>query len=806
MTKRNTIALGTGVSIAILLVAGYVSLRHIVMKSLPDTEGSVEAACVSAAVEIRRDEAGVPHVSAANDADLYAANGFVHAQDRLWQMDLLRRFGRGRLAELFGSRALPSDRLMRTLGIGRIADSLYRTVSDETRRMLGWYADGVNAGIAASHGKYPLEFDMLQYAPEPWTPQDCLVVDRLMGWEMTFSWWSDLMDAELIATVGEAKAREVFPSDNAGGIMIAGADLRGAAAPIREFREAFLAARALLGIDGSAIGSNCWAVTRSKSATGLPLLANDPHLLHMQPARWYLIHLTAPGMNVAGAGIPGTPGVVIGHNDHLAWGITNGMIDDADFYAERVSLKDSTYEYRGGTRPLGVRIDSILVRDSSAVELPVYSTLHGPLINSVHPSHPEASTLRGGTPLSIRWTGFEATDEILAISRLNRARSIEEARDALRHFGLPCQNITLADRHGSIAYLLAGQVPIRPEAAAMLPSNGWDGEGEWRGFVQRDALPSLRDPAGDMIASANNRVAHSFPVYLSRLWESDARISRIRDLLAEKPSFNAADFRFMQMDAHSNDAGPIRDALVAALSNMPGRSAEIERVRGLLANWDLRMSEQSVAASLYNASYVQLLHATFEDEMGTPLFEQYIRLSNIPVRALPKLLADTATTWFDDIRTPGVETRDDILRKSVLLGVLDLTRRFGGDMNAWKWGRMHTVTFRHPMGEIAPLDKLFNVGPMSAAGQTTTINNGEYSLARPYEAVVGASLRIVMDLASIDTCLVTLTTGQSGQPLSPHYADMAVYWQNGAYHKLISNPEAIRRTNWKTLTLRPMSQ
>ncbi|MBL0176928.1 MAG: penicillin acylase family protein [Ignavibacteria bacterium] len=798
MTTRRTIAFGVAVSLAILAVAGYFALRHVVLKSLPETEGTLEVDCVSARVEIRRDGAGIPHIFASSDADLYAGNGYVHAQDRLWQMDLLRRYGRGRLAEIFGARALPSDRLMRTLGIGRIADSLYSAVSPETRRILGWYADGVNACMRAQRGRYPVEFDLLQYAPEPWTPQDCLVIDRLMGWELALSWWSDLLYADLVLTLGEEKAREAFPRESDENITIASASLRDAAGPLRAFREDFLAARAVLGMDGSAIGSNCWAVTKSKSATGLPLLANDPHLLHMQPARWYLVHLSGPGMNVAGAGIPGTPGVVIGHNDHLAWGVTNGMIDDADFALERVSFKDSTYEYRGSMRRLGVRVDSILVRDSSAVELTVYSTARGPIINGAHPSRPDPSSLRGNAPVSLRWTGFEASDEIRAIARMNRATDIAGFREALRDFGLPCQNFTVADRGGSIAYQLAGLVPLRDEAAATLPSNGWEGAGEWRGFLPFDALPALRDPADDMLASANNRIMKNPPAYLSRLWESDSRISRIRDMLAEQKHFAAADFRFMQMDVRSNHAASIRDDLVRALGNMPGRDPELTRVLARLERWDLRMTENSVSASIFNAVFVRLLHETFEDEMGPQLFSHYLRLSNIPVRVLPVLLADTATTWFDDVRTPGLETRDDILRKSVLLGVLDLARRLGPDMNTWTWGRLHTVTFKHPVGEIAPLDRLFNVGPLPVGGQTTTVNNGEYALADPFRAVVGPSLRIIMDLAALDTCLVTLTTGQSGQPLSAHYSDMAVLMQNGAYQKLISNVDAIRRSGWET--------
>jgi penicillin G amidase len=803
MTSRQHILLGISITLAVLLIVAAGSVWYLLKKSLPATEGRISVQGLGGAVDIYRDPSGIPHILASNEADAYFAAGFVHAQDRLWQMDLARRYGQGRLAEILGSRALPADLLMRTIGIGRIADSLLRTISPQSRAVFEAYARGVNACIAENARALPVEFDLLQYVPEPWTARDCLIVTRLMGWELALSWWVDLTLGDLIQTLGEEKARQVFPWYPDDAPVILSAENRYGTEGTRGFQQAFLAARALLRQNGSAIGSNCWAVTRSRSATGLPVLANDPHLLFMQPARWYAMHLSCPTMNVAGFSLPGTPGIVIGHNDHIAWGMTAIMADDVDFSIERINLADSLYEYKGAMRRLSVEIDSIFVKDSSVVTMTRYSTHHGPLIDRVHPATLRQQTRWPSTGVAMRWTGADPSDEGLAIYRLNHARSWADFTQALEPFGLPGQNVTYADREGNIGYQAAARIPIRTEQRATLPVNGWDGEAEWRGYVPYAEMPRMYNPTGDLVATANNKLSRSYPYHISNLWESDSRITRILDMLAEQPTHRAEDFRYMQMDVHSNYAGPIRDAIVSALLRMPERSVELTRVMNLLSQWNLRMPASSVPAAIFNATFVRLLRETFADEMGSDLYARYVTLSNIPIRVLPRLLSDTATTWFDDVRTPTIETKDDILRKSVMLALLDLSRRCGPDMDSWEWGTVHTLTFRHPLGEVKPFDRLFNVGPLKLGGNVTTVNNGEYSLTRPFDANVGASMRMIVDLASPDTCRIVLPTGQSGQPLSPHYADQCVLWQTGGYVQLVSSPSSIRASSWEHLVLSP---
>lgn len=816
---------GLGGSLLVLAVVAGFALHHIMTKSLPRTEGISEIAGLSAEVEVYRDGAGIPHILAASEYDAYVAAGYVHAQDRLWQMDLMRRYGSGRLAEVLGPEAIPIDRLMRTIGIRRLADSLWNTVSEQTRRVLRAYATGVNACIREMDGRYPLEFDLLQYTPAEWKPQHSLVISRLMGWELALSWWVDLTLGELVTKLGEERARELFPREADAAPFILPPDFVPEQLPddiVRHdarrrpprwvvvdgaLRDALFAAQRLLGAPGSSIGSNSWAVTRTRSSRGGALLANDPHLLHMQPSRWYVMHLQAPEFNVAGATIPGAPGVVIGHNTRIAWGLTNLMADDVDFFIEDINYRDSTYRIGDRILPLRVRTDSIFVRDSLPVVMPVYETIHGPVITDVYPQTGVMNKPGRFAPrpsVSMRWAGQDASDEILALFRVNRARNWNDLLRGFSTFGVPAQNVIYGDIEGNIGYTAIGRIPRRAAGVSpQLPNDGRAAPLPWTGYIPYDQLPRQYNPPGDAVASANNRVTENYPEHISTLWEGDGRISRIRELLREQPRFTATDFRMMQMDVRSVTADTLRDAMVDALHAWPTRPVLLTRVLNLLARWDCRMHVSSVEASIFNMTWMRLLHNTFADEMDSTLFRNYVFLSNMPTRVLPRLLADTTATVFDDVRTPRRETRRHILIRSITEAVTELRRRFGGDMRRWEWGELHQVTFPHPLGAVAPLDRVFNVGPFPIGGNNTTVNNGEYSFTAPFDAAVGPSMRFIADMTSPDSSYIILTTGQSGQIFSDHYADHTALWQSGAMHRLVINPAIIRNSPWKRLTLRP---
>lgn len=804
-TQKYVLLYGLIGSVLAILIITVLLLSWLMTKSLPEIEGTASLTGLSAATDVYRDPAGIPHILASTEYDAYVALGYVHAQDRLWQMDLLRRYGTGRLSEVLGTESLPIDRMMRTIGLHRIADSLLLSVSDQTRRILDAYTTGVNACIREHEGRYPVEFDLLQYDPEPWEPVHSLLLTRLMGWELALSWWVDLTLGRLVDRYGIDTARAFFPTYASEAPVILPPNM--AAVPPSLLEDGLAAAQHLFGAGGSAFGSNSWVVDSSHSARRAPLLANDPHLLHMQPSRWYIAHLHAPGLNVGGITLPGVPAVVIGHNDRIGWGMTSIMTDDVDFFRETVSFRDSTYTVAGKRFPLRVRTDSIFVRDSLPVPLQVYETLHGPLISDVYPARaalPEAGRFGRIPPFSFRWTGQEHSDEILALYRLNHAGSWSAFVEALEEFSTPGQNFIYADIDGKIGYAAAGRIPIRaPDVSPQVPNDGSASAAPWTGYVPYDRLPRSVNPDGGMLATANNKIVEDFPWHISSLWESEARIVRIRQLLQEQPRFSVEDFKLMQMDVQSVYADTIRDAMVAALRRWNSRPVLMTQVMNRLQRWDCRMHVSSSEAALFNVAYVHLLRNTFLDDMDSTLFRSYVFLSNIPTRVLPRLLFDTTAMVFDDLRTPGRESQQHIIIRSLTDAVAELRSALGVDMNRWRWGDLHTVEFRHPLGRLAPLDRLFNVGPIAIGGNNTTVSTGEFRFSDPYDATVGASMRFIVDMASPDSSYIILPTGQSGQPFSDHYADQTALWQSGAMHRLIINAQAIRQSGWPLLQLRP---
>ncbi len=474
MPRLTKLLIGLGGTLIVLLIAGFFIFRWIITKSYPTTEGTIALAGLQHPVEIRRNAFGVPTVTAQTEHDLFFAEGYLHAQDRLWQMDLIRRAGEGRLSEVLGSSALPYDRLFRTIGIARIARRIEEHLSPVSRRTLEAYSAGVNACIERHRGRFPIEFDILNYTPEPWKPEHSLIVARMMAWELNISWYVDLTLGALVDRLGEARAAEVFPGypENAPVIVpkeIGRRSLAEGGAAMLEIDQSF---RKFFGIEGTHIGSNAWAVAPFRSETGAALLANDPHLGLSLPAKWYEIHLAGGGFNVAGVSLPGAPFVIIGHNRAIAWGMTNLMADDADFYIEKTdSAHAGEYLFRNAWHPFEEIQDTIRVRDSASVPILIRSTLHGPVVNSLNVAAPTTDL----NPVTLRWTGADVSDEIDAFYRINRAKNWEEFKAGVREFAVPGQNFVYADSAGHIGYVPGVRLPIRASQNPSLPLPGWTG-------------------------------------------------------------------------------------------------------------------------------------------------------------------------------------------------------------------------------------------------------------------------------------------------------------------------------------------
>jgi penicillin G amidase len=799
--KKVKTFFGITISLFVIVIVLIFAFRYLVTKSFPQVNGEISSSQIHSKVKIYRDEFGVPSIVAKNEYDLFFAQGYVHAQDRLWQMDISRRAGEGRLSEVLGTGTIKFDKMLRTVGFKSIAEHLESYISPKSKEILQAYSDGVNEYIRTHKGKYPIEFDMLNYEPEEWTPVHSLMIARLMAWELNISWNVDVTLGELVAKLGEEKAKEIFPTYPENAPVIVGENISTRSLlPLKNFVSVEREFRNFFGTTGTHIGSNAWAVSPGKSENGFALLANDPHLGLSLPAKWYEIHLQADSINVAGVSLPGTPLIIIGHNTDVAWGLTNVMADDADFYIEKTdSLGSDRYEYKNEWHDIELIDDTIAVKDSASIPFVIRKTLHGPAINEIYPlEHITQSDF-----ITMRWTGFEMSDEMLGIYTIDKCSDWQSFLAGVKEFTVPGQNFVYADKNGNIGFHPGVRLPMRKNNNPTLPCIGWTGENEWTGFVPFNELPSSFNPPEGFVATANNKTSSSTQYHISNLWEPPSRIQRIRELLQSKQRLSTADFKDMQNDYYSHFAKEIIPFILAAYDGKQSSDPRIAAVFTYFRNWNYMMTKDDVPTTIFEVFFIRLMRNIYEDEMGNELFNQYIFLANIPYRVTPALLNNPSSAWFDDVTTPGIETRDDIIRKSMDETLQELTEKFGGEMKEWRWGRLHTLTLRHPFGRISVLQSIFNIGPYEVGGDGTTINNGEFFFPTPYEMTLGPSTRQIVDFGNINDALSVIPSGESGQPLHEHYSDQFPMWKNGEYHELPLDERTVSARSKNILYLTP---
>ncbi|HOV98746.1 MAG TPA: penicillin acylase family protein [Bacteroidota bacterium] len=802
MKRTVKIILGSiGVLIVIcvaIIAIGY----YLIHRSFTSVDGSKKIVQIKSKVSIYRDSYGVPHIVASNEYDAFFAAGYVHAQDRLWQLELQRRTGLGRLSEVVGKEALPIDKMFRTLGFRQIAEKLEGELDSSTRNALQAYADGINEYISKNKGHYPIEFDILQFEPEPWTVQHSLLTSRLMAWELNYSRWVDLLCATLVERVGAKKAAEAFPywQPKAPNILPSRSLQKSFAEEIQPFLEGERCFQKLSGFSPAG-GSNAWAVAGWKSSTQKPILANDPHLFLMIPSQWYELHLSSPTFEVAGMTLLGVPFVIAGRNRSIAWGITNGMLDDGDYYIEEPDTmpRPSRYRSANGWLPFRQREDTILVKDDPPVILTVYETERGPIINNIEPNAKYSNSL-----ISFRWTGYEPTKEPQAFYALNKASNWKEFNEALSMFGVPAQNFVYADTAGNIGYVLGGLIPIRKVNGITFPFPGWDNSHAWQGFVPFDKNPkSLNPPEGFIITANNKIVGDEYPYYLSSHWEPPWRAQRLWRLLSSAQRCSPEAMERFQLDVYSMQAEEIVPYILHAFDSVEVSDSDVRTALEYFRNWNYDTRSEDVATTLFEVTHQHLLRNTFYDEMGDELFGLYDTLAATPLTAIEYLLEHPTSSWFDDVRTPVIEQRDDILRKSLFEAITELRSTLGGNLKEWQWGRLHTVTFRHAFGVHPILSKIFNLGPFPVGGTHATINVGYYFIGTPYGCTVGASMRQIMNLADVNDTRVILPPGQSGQLYHSHYDDQIQLWLNGIYRTRCMDIDEIESSAKSTLILEP---
>jgi len=646
----------------------------------------------------------------------------------------------------------------------------------------------------------PLEFAILGFKPAPWTPLDSLVWGKLMCWDLSGNWETELLRAELVDKLGEEKVQELLPPYPDEGPFIIPSEVRSYAGLSTDILDEYARVEALLNWGGAGIGSNNWVVDGTKTTTGRPLLADDPHLGLGIPSIWYEMGLHGGGLDVVGASFPGVPLIIIGHNQRIAWGVTNVRPDVQDLYIEKIHPANPyQYEYQGQWKDMEVIQEEIKVKGrDEPVVVEVRLTHHGPIINDVVESLKDSPRV-----LAFRWTALEGGPLFQSVYMLNQARNWEEFREALRHWVVPAQNFVYADVEGNIGYQTPGNIPIRAKGQGLVPVPGWTGEYEWTGYIPFDELPSAYNPPTHFIATANNKVVpDDYPYFISYEWSAPYRARRIVQLLTTRDKLSIQDFRQIQADTYSIPG----EKLVPYLLDLEPQGTLEEQAMEQLRAWDFRNEIDRPGAAIFEVFYLQLVENTFADELGEDLFEDYLDRGEFHHMALERLMEQVNSPWFDDVNTAEVEGRDEIVRRSFQEAIAYLSDRFGDTPSRWAWGQLHTMTFVHnPLGRsgIAPLEMLFNRGPVPARGSGYTVDAASFDETEPFAMTHGVSYRQIIDLSDWENSLFIHTTGQSGHPLHKHYADMIESWQAVEYHPMRFDRASIEADKEGVLVLRP---
>ena len=796
--------------IALVLVVGFVGWRQVTL-AWPQTDGQIKLDGLQGEVTVIRDKRGVPHIYASSTHDLFMAQGFIHAQDRFWQMEFWRRIGSGRLSELFGEATLDQDRFLRTLGLVPAAQLTWEALDADTQAALEAYAQGVNAYIEQNKNRLPLEFRVLgltgvKFTPEPWTPINTLTWGTLMAFNLGGNYRGELRRAQLLDRFGETWMRELMdiPYDqNHPTIVSQAIDWD----RLNLDAVASLPENMPLGA-GDGVGSNNWVVSGELTDTGAPILANDPHLGIQMPSIWYEngLHCRPAGAdcpyNVVGFSFASAPGVIIGHNDAIAWGVTNVGPDVQDLYVERLNPENpDQYEVNGQWQDIMWREELIYVAGQEEPErLIVRETRHGPIINDLAPGS-NGDWAYGWQPLALQWTALGVNRVFQSVLHLNRARDWESFRQALTYWDAPSQNFVYADQEGNIGYQMPGLIPVRAQGDGSMPVPGWNDDYAWTGFIPFDELPSSFNPPKGYIVTANNQVVSpDYPYLISKEWAPGYRAQRIVDLIEAAGTLSVEKMGQIQGD----NANLVAAEVIPHLRDVPLDRPEVAAQRDKLLSWDLQQDPDSGEAAFYEDFYYHLMPAVFEDELGdlTPGY------GSSGKRVLASVIGNPDSHWWDDVNTRKRETREEILARALDKAYDDLVQRLGDDPAKWRWGDLHQATFRNEtLGKsgIAAIEAIFNRGPAEVGGGNAIVNATSWGgeEPRPFEVSWLPSMRMIVDMADLSRSLVTNTTGQSGHPYHPHYDDQIQQWATIQYAPMLWTRDQVEANAEGTLLLTP---
>lgn len=765
-------------------------------KSLPQTTGVLTLPGLDGEVEIIRDRWGVPHIYAKSAPDLHFALGFTHAQDRLWQMELNRRTSRGQLSELFGELALDTDRAVRTFGFDRLGQADWEQTDEDTRAAFVAYAAGVNAFLDQPGVTLPVEFTLLGHRPKRWRPEDGVAFSRVMVWQLSHAWYGEIVRALIAEATGEEHAAELEIAYPPSSPITLPAGI--------EFNA--LDADGLHKADGPflrrGLGSNAWAVSGNRSVTGHPYLCNDMHLPLSMPALWYQAHLVGGGLDVTGVTLPGLPLVLVGHNAHIAWGMTLAFTDCEDLFIEEID-PENPYRYRYQDEWLEAEVitEPIQVKGQSEPYLEqVLVTRHGPIISDV--------VGYGKQRVAVRSMALRPGPMMAGWHRLNKAAGWDDFVEAMQLIEAPQLNVAYADVEGNIGYWVTGKVPVRAKGDGRVPVPGWTGEYEWIGEVPFEEMPHALNPAQGTIVTCNHRIVpDDYPHFLGEVSMNGYRARRIEEVFRGKEKLGAEDFGALHVDF---DSLPGRE-FVASLEGLEGADADAALALKLLRRWDGKLSADSVGGSLYEVARYHMVRNLLEPGLGPKLASQVMGEGFHPLllsasefyghdtTTLLRLLNDSDSWW---VKQAG--GREALINKSLAEAIAWLRKEMGSDPAEWQWGRIHRVTFGHALALRKPLDLVFNLGPFPIGGDTDTVCQTAMAPASPYDNTEWApSFRQIVDMGDLSRSMVVVPPGQSGQLGSPHYGDLAPLWLMGEYQAMLWTREQVEREAEGKLTLRP---
>ena len=751
---RSTIAsvrrllLVVNVLIAIVVVAALAVFYWVFYRALPQTSGTLET-YVSQPVQVDRDSLGVPHIKAKTLEDAWFAQGYTTAEDRMFQMDALRRLAAGELAEVVGVAALESDRESRRMRMRRAAEQIYSQMPDSDKAEMAAYARGVNAYIESHHGayggRYGFEFVALGYDPRPWSIVDSLLAGMQMFRTLTSDWKNKLVKEQMLKGGEADKVNFLFPFRSGVEFMPGGDEHP---------------------------GSNAWAIAGSRSATGKPLLSNDMHLEFGEPGVWMLHHIQAPGLNVSGVTLPGVPGVISGHNDRIAWGITNLGFDVQDLYIEKIELSTGRYVFEGKLEQAHAEREVIAIKGRAPEEMTFWVTRHGPIIS-----------VTNGTALALKWSAAQPGVLQAVFPELNRARNWDEFKKALSRFGGPGQNFVYADVDGNIGYHATGKLPIRRNYFGDVPVDGSTGENEWDGYIPFDELPQALNPPNGLVVTANqNPFPARYPYHVSGFFESQYRSRQIFDMLSTAGrKLKPEDSLRVQKDVYSGFSKFLGHQLVAAFDKRKATNQAFSDAVAMLRVWDGQMDRDHAEPLVVTLAFQYLRKAIAERASPGSGDSYSIQLST---SVIERLLRERPAGWFADY--------DELLLRCFADAMDEGVRMQGASPKAWKWGKYRYLTINHPVGTRLPLiGGYFRIGPVPMSGGSTTV--------KQTTGRIGPSERMDASLGDWDASLMNIPIGESGHVASSHYKDQ---WQ--AYYNGTSFPMQFQKVDVKsTVTFMP---